>query len=444
MVGGGLPLACCQRRADSYRQFRVKPITVAIYKKSLADFTKWLDESGTVPAAAEQWDDAVVAFCKDRRWGPAKMTQLINGLELVFPRFRRCFHVSRAEAEGLQALTPIEHKVPLTRGPASLFAAHASAVGLFRIGIGIIVQQGAGLRPSELLGLLPEHVLEKSSLFGPSLCLRLGALVGTKARREQVAFIYSSEDPLAYELLTRAVSVTIAGSKLFPFTYAAYNSFLREATKHFCIDLDFTAHSLRAGFASERIARGENEVDVQRRGRWKVPASFSIYVDVILASQVEVQFAFRGLSEAMVFCNVHLLDYFPISLVACDHGSKETKALRHARANFGKAGPRGAVGLLREGGHQVSQEAGGELDSAQARKQLRGSFDFFGPPVASARGRLAADSAATGGACGSSVSAAGGTDGTAKGSGKGQGESQGSTEGRGQAGSRLLRKPPKR
>jgi len=41
----------------------------------------------------------------------------------------------------------------------------------------------------------------KESLLGKVALLKLGSIVHTKARREQVAFIYEAEDPNAFKLL---------------------------------------------------------------------------------------------------------------------------------------------------------------------------------------------------------------------------------------------------
>ena len=79
-------------------------------------------------------------------------------------------------------------------------------------------------------------------------------MVGTKARREQVAFIYEKEDPNAYGLLERIISVTSPGSPLFDFTYNYYNQFIADMCKHVELDVKFSGHSARAGFASERVA----------------------------------------------------------------------------------------------------------------------------------------------------------------------------------------------
>ena len=135
----------------------------------------------------------MLAFSADQALKASSTHTLINALELFFPSFKKRFPESRAEADGLQAATPIIHKDPLCRGPCCLFAARAAELGSPRKGIALIIQQGAGLRPGELLSLLPDHVSWQGTLHGPAAILRLGANVGTKTRREQVAFIYKNE-----------------------------------------------------------------------------------------------------------------------------------------------------------------------------------------------------------------------------------------------------------
>ena len=117
------------------------------------------------------------------------MSTLVAAVELFFSRFKRLLVMTKADAEGLLAMTPIEHKQPLCRGPASLFAPLGASWGIPRAGAALIVQQAAGLRPRELLRLLPENVAFQESLMGKVALLKLGSVVYTKARREQVAFV---------------------------------------------------------------------------------------------------------------------------------------------------------------------------------------------------------------------------------------------------------------
>ena len=47
----------------------------------------------------------------------------------------------------------------------------------------------------------------QDSLLGQAAILKLGSYVHTKARREQVAYIYAEEDPNAFKLLAQLVDV---------------------------------------------------------------------------------------------------------------------------------------------------------------------------------------------------------------------------------------------
>ena len=49
----------------------------------------------------------------------------------------------------------VKHTVPLTSFPASLLATHISFLGCARLAGGLLLQQELGLRPGELVKLLP-------------------------------------------------------------------------------------------------------------------------------------------------------------------------------------------------------------------------------------------------------------------------------------------------
>jgi len=238
--------------------------------------------------------------------------------------------------------------------------------------------------------------------MGKVAILRLGAYVHTKARREQVAYIYAEEDPNAYRLLVQLVEVVPIGSRLFDFSYSRYNKFLADCITYFNIDVKYTGHSARAGFASERVARGESEIEVQRRGRWQSPSSFAIYVDVVTAASIDIAFKLAGLQQAMIYCHVHLLDYFSLPALrrstlkdgrSCvSLGSKGISQ----EETLGDALPssRGRQGLPGEGG-AASHKAGGHghlpWDSSEAANSSGGPAersimpDLLGPSAAALR-----------------------------------------------------------
>ena len=83
----------------------------------------------------------------------------VTALEL---RSKKRFVLTRVESEGLLSTMPVNHKTPLCRGPACLFAAQGASGGRPRAGVSFMIQQTAGLRPSGLLRLFPEHVIFQS------------------------------------------------------------------------------------------------------------------------------------------------------------------------------------------------------------------------------------------------------------------------------------------
>jgi hypothetical protein len=247
-------------------------------------------------------------------------------------------------------------------------------------------------------------VLFHESLKGPCATLRLGSVVGTKAGREQTATIFLSESREAFELLSMLVSATAPAGLLFPFSYSFYNRRIKEMNRRLNIGLDYSGHSPRAGFASERIANGEPKPEVQARGRWLTASSFNVYCDVTLAAQVEADFKFKDLQAAAEHCLQHLDDYFSAEGLA-QHGgshsfSSAQKALQHTRGSEragrngtgeGAEAPRAGSFALHEGQpfaspvkyrHSAAQQGGAQ--SAEGRTT----------PLGAAPGRRTASAAA--------------------------------------------------
>ena len=64
---------------------------------------------------------------------------------------------------------------------------HLSTSGYARLGSGVVFQQRKGLRPGELLSILPEDIVlpEEQSLTIMNATVFLGLRTGTKAKRAQ-------------------------------------------------------------------------------------------------------------------------------------------------------------------------------------------------------------------------------------------------------------------
>ena len=175
---------------------------------------------------------------------------------------------------------------------------------------------GTGLRPSELLGLVRDHVFVPHNPR-ERISLRLGVDHSTKVKREQYVQVDPKMNPHAYKLIKLLHSATSPKGKLFPFSYAAYNQSFQLAEKHFQLTLGLTAHSGRAGFATSRIMSGADAKQVQAEGRWRSDTSFHTYVDVVGSLHAKTQIALGNLQPAADWCRDHIEDYF-VGLVLLD------------------------------------------------------------------------------------------------------------------------------
>jgi hypothetical protein len=209
----------------------------------------------------------------------------------------------------------INHTKPLTRAPAALFAVMMSAAGHPRAGAALVIQQSRGLRAIEILALCPEHVMFSSRLADSfdkpkTATVRLGAKRGTKVKREQFVIFREAQQPDAYKLLECLVNNTTAGERLFPVSHWTYRRLISDAECKLGLEVGFTPHSARAGFATEAVSSGESFDEIRNVGRWKSEESFRIYVDVIAAAQIETSFATNGLQPLMKQALQHLHSYF--------------------------------------------------------------------------------------------------------------------------------------
>ena len=84
-------------------------------------------------------------------------------------------------------------------------------------------------------------------------------------------------------------------------SYGTYSRLIRAAERSYGLDLGWTAHSPRAGFASDGIARGRPAAELQYEGRWRSSDSFLTYVDVITASSINTSLEEKWLGRAQAY-----------------------------------------------------------------------------------------------------------------------------------------------
>ena len=300
----------CIRRLHPDLQQRVRPDTLLKYKQQLDPFIAFLQQRWELhELSPEDVDLLIMEFRTEFELTRSQHTLLLAAVEFFIPHCKNKLIITREAIKGRINSSPIDHTVPLSYECAYLFAAFHSSRGLPRLGAALLVQMGTGLRPSELLGLVREHVFVP---YNPRerISLRLGVDHSTKVKREQFVQVDPKVNPHAYKLIKLLHAATTDRSKLFPFSYSAYNHSFQLAEKHFELKLGLTAHSGRAGFATSRIMSGADAKQVQAEGRWRSDTSFHTYVDVVGSLHAKTQIALGNLQACSDWCRDHFEDYF--------------------------------------------------------------------------------------------------------------------------------------
>ena len=190
-----------------------------------------------------------------------------------------------------------------------------------RLGVGLALQVAAGLRPSEMLAAEPEHLTfpedsGKDFSSGPDT-LALGPRTGTKVKRPQVAMIMTDEIRLR-RVLRLLRSLTPRGCRLFPYSIQVYRNLLRRLELKLGLQIGWTPHSGRAGFATEMRAAGTPFGEIRERGRWAADSSLRTYLDIVGATQVATTLRLSGFANHIAWAHKHWEEYFtPAILVAC-------------------------------------------------------------------------------------------------------------------------------
>ena len=205
-----------------------------------------------------------------------------------------------------------------------LYAVHLSTLGYPALSIGMVLQQGKGLRPSELLGIDSADVAlpEENQALGARACvIGLGVKRGTKAKRAQSIVLEEGAFAQLIQCLRVLKAVVGPAGPLFPFTLAQYNRLLKKISKRLGISVNYTPHSLRAGFASEGRILGKSFVELREEGRWVSDSSLRIYVDVVSSASIARSLELQGLKEALSFAASHWALYVSRPWVEKCHGN---------------------------------------------------------------------------------------------------------------------------
>ena len=288
----------------------------------------WLVVRKYVPHGPEQWDDLLVEWKNDCLLSKANFEAAVAAAEFVFPRFRGHLAWSHRVIAGWAVAHVARHTVPLGLGPACLIAAHLAADGHPRLGLAIVIQRLLGLRPSEVLAIqardvsLPEHSTVSQT---PLAVIGLGIRGGTKAKRAQAVML---RDVLGIGIVRWLCNETPADEPLAGYTYEQYRRLLQKVERSLGLEVGWTPHSPRSGFASELTAAGVPFTELRERGRWLADSSLRTYIDVVTSASIAVSLRLSGLASAIAYAQANFLQFFP--------GARfySTEAIRDGREGF--------------------------------------------------------------------------------------------------------------
>ena len=138
---------------------------------------------------------------------------------------------------------------------------------------------------------------------------------GTKVRREEFG-LFSADELIELELLRR---LKASGAKYHPaFPVAGhstdtYNKSIRRALNAKGLGfLDITAHSARAGFATDEIVKGTKFEEVQAAGRWASAKSLRIYLDAVVSRAISSAPEVARFHASGIQLEEDLFLYFPL------------------------------------------------------------------------------------------------------------------------------------
>ena len=199
------------RRLDVHVAAKVTAGTLTRYREGARMLSVWAIPKGYTPSTSAEWDDVLMEFKSDQYISKANFTNVVAALEFFFPHLKGTLKWSHQALAGWNIAEPIKHTVALGKVPACLVSLHMNVRGYARLGVGCVLQVETGLRPSEMLGVLPEDIALPSdaglTLEQRPASIALAPRTGTKLKRAQVVMLRSHQKELIVLLdLLRALT----------------------------------------------------------------------------------------------------------------------------------------------------------------------------------------------------------------------------------------------
>lgn len=294
-VGSGqwLPTRSGPLALDPHQERKLREVTVKVYFGAGRDFTSWLKKHQLKINCAPEADDLLVEWKNAPDGLSTCKAPTVNNFgnaiafcEYVFPNWKGDLGWSHTVNNSWQKSLPIRHTVPCPRFLALVISLDMAMAGDTKAGYGFLLSQKKGWRPSEVCRLkagdvsLPGEGWEKA-------VVALGVGRGTKSRPEEFALFDGTEE-LELELLRRLkAACPTDDTLLLGLTTAKYAAAIQRACLRLGIaHIGITAHSARAGFATDAVVRREKFSDIKQQGRWASDTSLKIYTDAIMSRAI--------------------------------------------------------------------------------------------------------------------------------------------------------------
>ena len=311
-------MRCCQRRAplrpDPHSVARRLPGTIKSYQRCVALFVSWCISFGVAPQDAEQLDDLLVEWKNAAHISKSQFAAAIVGVELTLPRVKGELKWARSVLSAWDVASVIHHHKPMPWFIALLCAMSLAWLGFARLGAGMLIQQCRGLRPSEMLQLLSDAVVEvQPGAFGPDpvFVINLGQKQGTKSKRPQSVIINARKHPLAFDLIAVLKVFTPAGQ---PLVGAIDVQMYQKLLAWICAALGiegYSLHSSRAGFASHGLLSGTDFVTLREEGRWLSDSPLRVYLDLVSTAAQAAHSDINNWFAVIDELRTHFCDIFP-------------------------------------------------------------------------------------------------------------------------------------
>ena len=144
----------------------------------------------------------------------------------------------------------------------------------------LTVQRRHGLRPGEAYQLLACHIFPPPGRTSRGIA-KVGAIRGTKVRREQFLRIHPS-DQVTWFLSERILCCRRQHERVGRWTSTlSHNFWLRKCRKTLDVPVLRSAHSPQAGWASWRHVSGQSVESLIMDGRWASRTSPRVYLDAL-------------------------------------------------------------------------------------------------------------------------------------------------------------------